>query len=804
VLRELSSRSSRYADRLIGAGLFLFTFGLYLRTLAPSVAELFDDSLEFQLVAPRMAIAHPTGYPLFSILIKLFTYVPIGDVAFRVNLATALFAALAIPLLYAVARQLINSRAASVIAALVFAFGETFWSQAVLAEVYTLQVFLTLAMLWLTLMWGAGSRGQATDAGPLGVGIETPKTPPPIPLRPRETLLNSLSRVCCGISLTTLAFFFGLMLTHHRMSALLFPALAVYVLTYDRKFLRETRALFRMVVAFALPLSLYIYIPIRGLVISSLDGTYQNTPAGFINWVLGSSYDIFLTQNPLGEVRQAAYFVDLFVRQFTWVGLVLAALGFVVVAWHKPREWLLLALALGANLVFGLNYRVADVNVFFIPSFLFIALFFAVGADWVAQLPANVLTSERLYAPFSAILVILLLIIPYSLLFTNFRIVDLSGKWDVHDYGLDVLSQPLPPNSTVVGLLGEMTLLRYFQEIENLRVDVQTIAADTEAERLSEIAKSLQNGRIVFITRPLSGVEKDYSLASFGPLVLVQPNPNTTTAPSPSRLLDQEFGGVKLIGYDLDTSWQSDSPDWHLATGRRIRVTLYWHVEDKISNDRYVSLKLLSADGPRGAQLDRRPVLGTYPTNAWRPGEFISDTYDLPILEGAAPGDYTLRATLYNPKNGKVTGQQDLTTVTLPPDLDDHWVGSIDVDHARLRDFGGIMLVGYSLDESEPYQAGASVPLTLLWRATAASVQHNLALRLVNASDETVSSYAFPLGSANLRAGQYLRQELALVMPGGQSGGTLTVQLDYAPPDYLACELPFFTPCTVLGKVQVK
>src|SRR2546430_9415680 len=69
---------------------------LYLRTLAPSIAFLFDDSLEFQLVGYRLAIAHPTGYPLYTLLLKLFSFLPLGDVAYRANLLSAVCAALTV------------------------------------------------------------------------------------------------------------------------------------------------------------------------------------------------------------------------------------------------------------------------------------------------------------------------------------------------------------------------------------------------------------------------------------------------------------------------------------------------------------------------------------------------------------------------------------------------------------------------------------------------------------------------------------------------------------------------------------
>lgn len=800
--RSLYAGYRRYTDWLIGLALFLFTFAIYLRTLAPTVAEMFDDSLEFQLVAARMAIAHPTGYPLFSILIKLSTFLPVGDTAYRVNLATALFGALTIGLLYAVTRQLIRSRAAGVIAVMVFAFGETFWSQAVLAEVYTLQTLLTAGMLWLTLSWAETRKKGEAATGDLSPSSNR------IPSTPSQSAQShrSESALDCWLLATPvpLAFFFGLMLTHHRMSVLLLPALAVYVFSYDRRFLRQPRTLVGMALAFVLPLLLYLYLPIRGLVTSSLDGTYQNTPAGFFGWVLGSSYNVFLTQNPFNQERQAGYYLDLTVSQFTWVGIGLSAIGFGALARHKFREWLLLALAFAANLAFGLSYRVSDINVFFIPSFLFAALFLAVGIDWLFQLPANVLTNERLYAPLSALLLVLTIAIPSSLLLGNYPKVDLSQKWDVHDYGVDVLAQPLPPNSTIVGILGEMTLLRYLQETANQRPDVQTVAADKEAARISEIATELEGGRLVFLTRLLAGVEKKYSLASFGPLLLVQPEANKTSAPSPSHPLTQEMGGITLLGYDVDLSRLQNTPDWHVASGRRIRATLYWHVDAKVPNDLFVSLKLLNATGLRGGQLDRTPVLDAYPTKAWRVGEYISDTYDLPVFVGAQPGDYELQLTLYDPSTGQVQGQTDLTGVTLAPDISDHPLGALDVDSERSRDFGGVSLVGYSLDSSEPYSAGASIPVTLLWRATRAGVTRQLELKLMDPDDNPVASRTFALGNDQVGAGEYLRQELGLDIAKGQTAGPYTVELDDATPSYLACELPFFTPCTVLGKVRVK
>src|SRR5689334_20638264 len=78
---------------LVAAVTALTAFILYLRTLAPSV--LVGDSGEFQFTGAILGVPHPTGYPLYTLLNKLFSFLPVGDVAYRVNLGSAVYAALA-------------------------------------------------------------------------------------------------------------------------------------------------------------------------------------------------------------------------------------------------------------------------------------------------------------------------------------------------------------------------------------------------------------------------------------------------------------------------------------------------------------------------------------------------------------------------------------------------------------------------------------------------------------------------------------------------------------------------------------
>ena len=80
------------AVRLMPLLVFLVSLFFYLITLAPTI---FDglDSIEYTTSAYRLGIPHSTGYPLYLILGKAFTYLPFGDVGYRINLMSAVFAA---------------------------------------------------------------------------------------------------------------------------------------------------------------------------------------------------------------------------------------------------------------------------------------------------------------------------------------------------------------------------------------------------------------------------------------------------------------------------------------------------------------------------------------------------------------------------------------------------------------------------------------------------------------------------------------------------------------------------------------
>ena len=126
-------------------------FIVYLRTLAPTVYGL--DSAELTTGAYVLGIVHPPGSPLFLLIGHLFTYLPVGDVGYRLNLLSALAAASAALFVFYVLRHLTGQRFLPLISAWFLAFTYYFWASAVAAELYALNAFFVTVLIWMALKW---------------------------------------------------------------------------------------------------------------------------------------------------------------------------------------------------------------------------------------------------------------------------------------------------------------------------------------------------------------------------------------------------------------------------------------------------------------------------------------------------------------------------------------------------------------------------------------------------------------------------------------------------------------------------
>jgi hypothetical protein len=618
-------------DRWWALGLSFAALALYVATLAPTVATVFDDSLEFQVVLPSLGIAHPTGYPLYTLLGWLASRLPLGDLAYRVNLLSALAGVATVGVLFLAARRLGSGRLPALLMSIVFALGTIWWSQATIAEVYTLHGLAVALILYLTL----SDRGTRTP---------------------------------------WLALVFGLALAHHRTTLLLAPGVAVYLLWSDPGVLRRPRDLAMLALAFLLPLGLYLYLPLRGQAVTSLDGAMVSTWDGFWRHVTASDYGSFLSANPLAIQRPASYPLRLLASQMGLAALLLGLVGWL--RWPKqPKQWTLLALVLAANLVFALGYKTADVDVFYIPVVMVWLLVATAGLSWLLERLAAWLEDLGLRSGRAWQIVLAALLAGVVLLqplMTTVRVLGdetrprtcaevlavgetpaftpkRSDNWNALDCGLAMLDQALPAESAIIGLQGEITLLRYLQMDRGLRPDLRLLDVDREEERLAAVEAELAAGRPVFVTRELPGLAERYSLSAAGPLVQVWPA-GSAAAPPLTETLDLPLGdALRLTGFEL-----SQVP----ATGAQwLRLSAALAVDAPVGEALKVSARLLGPDGSVVASTDAVPVHWAYPTTAWRAGETVLDTYDFALPLDVDSAALTPLLILYRAADGAEVGR---------------------------------------------------------------------------------------------------------------------------------------------------
>ncbi|HET7696104.1 MAG TPA: DUF2723 domain-containing protein [Vicinamibacterales bacterium] len=150
-------RTGLTSDVLLGLAVAAGSLALFAATLQPDFGGP-EDTPKFQFIGYVLGIPHPPGYPLYVLLSHVFTAIPIGTIAYRANLFSAVMAAIACALAYAIARQLGATRWTAACAAMGLATGASFWRSAVFAEVYSLAAVMAGLVITLLLAWGARGR----------------------------------------------------------------------------------------------------------------------------------------------------------------------------------------------------------------------------------------------------------------------------------------------------------------------------------------------------------------------------------------------------------------------------------------------------------------------------------------------------------------------------------------------------------------------------------------------------------------------------------------------------------------------
>ena len=420
-------------------------FAAYLTSLAPTItwAHGSADSGELVTAAYYLGIAHPTGYPAYVLLGWLFSHLPFGSIALRVNLLSAISASLAVAFVVMLMAQTQTQRAPLARAlgagagALLLAFSPMFWSQAVVTEVYALNALLIVLICLGQERW-LRDPPRARAAGLLGLAL-------------------------------------GAGVANHVTILLLVPGIVLRLWSRVRP-VRQVglRPLALFVAGLLFGVSLYLLLPICVMSASPFVnwGDVRTIPA-FFEHVTGLAYrGALFSLPPELVVTKLPALARLLLEQYGWIGYGLAVLGIWSMARANTGFLLSWASSSFFYAFFAVNYPVLDSQVYLLPFFLLVALAIGAGAAMLIDETARRFTTQSL--PTVAVSLLLLLLVVSSFVATRPKVNE-RDDWEAYGYAEATLDA-LPQRAILVTREDRHIFsLWYLQYVEAHRQDVALV-----------------------------------------------------------------------------------------------------------------------------------------------------------------------------------------------------------------------------------------------------------------------------------------------------------------------------------------
>jgi hypothetical protein len=392
----------------------LIALAVYIQTLLPGVG--WGDIARFQYVARIWGIPHRFGYPLYIALNRLFGYLPIDgplrasgeNYAYRANLMSAVFAALAAMMVYFIVMHLAGDWIAAVSAGLSFAFSRALWGQAVVAEVYTLNAFLIGAVILALLAWHRTRKGAWLY---LGLGL------------------------------------YALSFGNHMTVVTLLPAIVYLLLVTDYRLFLKPKHVVAIAGLALLGASQYLYVIIRAHQQPLLNELGPFSWRGWVHWMTRNRFPgQFFGYSVGDQVDRLRIYLELLEKQFFRWGYILGWIG----AWERLKADLkgtaFLVLAALGLYAFGMNYGGVTFRIYLIPSYLIFAVFLGCGLSALRRWLRGLLQGRSLWlaGPLSLALAIVILAMPLYPMWQNWAEADESDNTHYRDIARDFVEHAGP------------------------------------------------------------------------------------------------------------------------------------------------------------------------------------------------------------------------------------------------------------------------------------------------------------------------------------------------------------------------
>ncbi len=418
-----------FARRLIiPALLLIITSGIYVYSLCPTVYLI--DSGELAAVSYTLGIAHPTGYPLYTLISHFFAHLP-GEPIRNLNLLSAIFSILATIFLYFTVIKITEHKPTAVLIALLYALSPTIWRTSITNEVYPFTGLFSVLLLYLFF--------NLKD-----------------------------SRIYYAIM-----FFIGLSFTNHIIIFSLVAPLSLYIVFINKPGIKKF--LVGLIIA-GIGLSIYLYLLFR--TIGGAELAWGNTVnlQRLIWHITGRQYQVWMFSLSVGEIlNNAKQGINFIAKDLLYVFIVFVVTGFYWLFKNNKRQFWLFLLIFLLNYFYTINYAIPDIEPYYIPGF--VSLLFVCGYG---------LNIFRKYIQWYILIPVAIVI-----LLINYPVCTLKNNTFGLDYALLHIAQ-LPEKSLLLCSYWDIySPTIYLRKVKNFRRDLMVI--DKELLRRTWYIKYLKN-----------------------------------------------------------------------------------------------------------------------------------------------------------------------------------------------------------------------------------------------------------------------------------------------------------------------
>ncbi|NOG97833.1 MAG: DUF2723 domain-containing protein [Ignavibacteriae bacterium] len=480
----------KYFAEFTGLGILI----IYMFTIAPSVIQI--DSGELAAVIGTLGIAHPTGYPLFTIAGYLFLLIPLPFTEiFRTNLLAAIWCAAGIVFFVKSVKLIFDNLPAkkevkpkgkkskkaeaaiakvvelpeltklivSVLSGLFLAFSTTYWFQSTSIEVYSLHLLLINSVIYLLLKAYFFDEKNKTNKHWFALSV-----------------------------LLALSF------SNHMTTLLILPGIAFLFFSKEKFTKAAFTTLGKMLaIFFPILILIYSYLPIRASFSPLLNWGNPVNWENLIRHISGKQYQVWLFSSTDAAKKQLEYFFSNYANEFTIIGVLLIAAGLLIGFRSFKRISFFILISFASTVLYSINYDIVDIDSYFLLAYIASAMF----ASFAFYQIIIFLKKKNMQENISAVFLSILIAVIY---FMNSGKVDQSKNYIYEDYTKSLLNS-VDENAIILSYQWDYFLSAsyYFQFVENYRRDVAVI--DKELLRRSWYFNQLET----CYPGILNGIEKD-------------------------------------------------------------------------------------------------------------------------------------------------------------------------------------------------------------------------------------------------------------------------------------------------------